>query len=93
MSRVTTGLLRAVFALSLSACAASGATREAVNARAGELAKDQFSFEFNCPKDKIQTTTLSSGIGAAGCNQRKTYMVVCPGNALGVDPANCFISK
>ena len=93
MSKIITVLLVSVIALGLSACATGQAARDAVNVKAGELAKDQFAFEFNCPKDKIQTTTLASGIGASGCDQRKTYMVVCPGTAFGVNPENCFIQK
>lgn len=93
MSKVTTGVLVAAVALSLSACALNNATRDAVNARADELVRERFAFEFNCPKDQVQTTMLAFEIGAAGCNQRKMYKVVCPGTVFGIDPARCFIPE
>jgi hypothetical protein len=93
MSKITNVLLVSVIALGLSACATNQATRDAVNAKAGELAKDQFAFEFNCPKEKVQTTMLASGVGASGCDQRKTYMVACPGSAFSVNPDSCYIVK
>lgn len=93
MSKFMTGVLATVTALSLSACALTDATREAANARANELVKERFAFEFNCPKDQVQTTMLAFELGAAGCNQRKMYKVVCPGTVFGINPANCFIPE
>lgn len=92
MSKVATGML-VTAALSLSACALTDATREAANARANDLVRERFAFEFNCPKDQVQTTMLAFELGAAGCNQRKMYKVVCPGTVFGIDPASCFIPE
>ena len=78
-----------MLAMSLLACA-TAIDRDRANARSRELAADQFSFEFACAKENIETKVLESGVGASGCGQRKVYNVACP--AYG-SPSQCFIVR
>jgi hypothetical protein len=75
-------------ALGIAGC---GANQQELENRGEELASERFAFEFNCPKNKVETSKINEDIGASGCGKRKVYKITCLYSALGAHIKTCEI--
>lgn len=75
--------------LGLYSCASS--SQKEIQDKGKSLVREQASFDFDCPKNKIIIKMLSTSYCAKGCGKKGTYQVMCHGGLLGVSADSCHL--